>query len=75
MMGLLFNWFVVSRVTTVSVMVFFVIDSLNRPSSVGGGGNCNSLNLKSFGSLLTIEADDRRCGGGGGGRGDDGGDG
>lgn len=32
-------WLVVSRVTTVSVKVFLVMDSLKRPNSVGAGGN------------------------------------
>ncbi len=63
--------------TTVSVVVFLVMVSLNRPNSVGGGGNCNSLSLKSLGSgffsCCAIEDEDRR--GGGGGDGDDGGDG
>ena len=66
-------WLVVTRVTTVSVKVFLVMDSLKRPNSVGGGGNSSPFNCNSLAASASfIRTDDKRRGGGGG---DDGGDG
>jgi len=67
MTGNLPRWLLVNRVTIVSVSVCFVIVSLKRPSSVGGGGNCSSLNRESDESSFNLLIGATGGGGGGGG--------